>query len=139
MLYTNMLKSLGLHSQPSNPTDMIQLTRSGLPRCSARILQKKLHISTDELAHLLSVSIRSLQQVDKQSRFNSLVSGQLMSIAKVFARTAEVFESETMAAEWLKTSCRALGDNKPIELLDTPEGMELVLSVLEAITVGTVA
>ena len=139
MLYANVVKSLGLHTRPCSPIDMIRLTRSGLPRRSAETLQKKLSISTRELAHMLSVSTRTLQRVDEGERFNSLVSGRLMSIAKVFARAAEVFESEEIAAEWLKTPCRALGDTKPIELLDTPEGIELVLSEIEAIAYGTVA
>ena len=139
MLYANVIKTLGLQVRPCSSIDMINLTRRGLPRRSAETLRENLNISTRELAQMLSISVRTLQRVGEDEHFNALVSGRLMTIAKVFAHAVDVFESEQRAAEWLKTPCRALADNRPIELLDTPEGAELVLSEIEAIAYGTIA
>jgi len=41
-----------------------------------------------------------------------------------------VFKSKHKFYIWLNTSCRALGDQMPAKLIETPEGFQAVLDVL---------
>jgi putative toxin-antitoxin system antitoxin component (TIGR02293 family) len=60
-------------------------------------------------------------------------------MVKVFSRTNSVFKDVDKAMSWLKSPCYALGDQIPVQLLDTTEGMELVMNTLGRIEYGVFA
>jgi len=57
-------------------------------------------------------------------------------LIEVTAEATRVFESEEKAVEWLRQPCPALGGIKPIELLKTAEGAQLVLDIIGRIEHG---
>jgi len=57
-------------------------------------------------------------------------------VADVTARAVEVFGTREKALRWLRSPVRALGDQTPISLLNTPEGMAQVEDVLGRIEHG---
>lgn len=57
----------------------------------------------------------------------------------VFERAVEVFKSRKKALLWFKTPCTALGSQAPGHLLNTPEGIELILDTLGRIEHGVFA
>jgi uncharacterized protein (DUF2384 family) len=50
----------------------------------------------------------------------------------------KVFGSEKQLKEWLSTVNQALGNQKPIELIKSPYGIELVDNAMEALLWGNV-
>jgi putative toxin-antitoxin system antitoxin component (TIGR02293 family) len=66
---------------------------------------------------------------------NAIESDRLNRLAKIEARAVEVFEDEEIAANWLKAPNRVLGE-KPISLLDTEAGTDMVERVLTRIEYG---
>lgn len=54
----------------------------------------------------------------------------------MFIADIEVFGSENAFKAWLQQPNIALGDDKPIDLLSTPYGAELVEDALEAMEYG---
>ena len=63
----------------------------------------------------------------------------LTRLARVSARAAETFGSESTAFHWLRTANRALVDKRqPIELLGTAEGEVLVLDIIGRIDHGII-
>lgn len=62
-------------------------------------------------------------------------SDRLCRLAWIELRAVEVFEDEEIAANWLTTPNRALGE-KPISLFDTEAGTDMVERVLSRIEYG---
>ena len=64
--FTDLISVLGgakiIKSKVNNDMDLIQLTRSGLPKKSLDTLSTKLGISMERLSQLLNISIRTLQR-----------------------------------------------------------------------------
>ena len=54
----------------------------------------------------------------------------------VLDRAISVFEDCDKAMSWLNSPCYALGNQVPIQLLNTTEGMELVMDTLGRIEQG---
>ena len=57
-------------------------------------------------------------------------------IVEVTTRAMEVFGSREKALRWLKAPVRSLGDQSPLSLLDTQEGIERVKDVLGRVEHG---
>ncbi len=57
-------------------------------------------------------------------------------LQSVFKRCIEVFGDTDKATHWLRLSNHALGDKSPWDLLDTTEGVELVMRILGRIEHG---
>ena len=57
-------------------------------------------------------------------------------IVEVTARAIEVFGSREKALRWLKAPVRSLGDQAPISLLDTQDGINRVKDVLGRVEHG---
>lgn len=65
------------------------------------------------------------------SNFLAFLTGSLQ-----FSGLPENFETSTWLAQWLRTPLPALGDERPIALLNTENGRKLVRSVIERIVSG---
>ena len=64
------------------------------------------------------------------------VKSQSKPIVEVAARAMEVFGTREKALRWLNTPVRSLGDQTPLSLLDTPEGVVQVQDTLGRVEHG---
>lgn len=55
---------------------------------------------------------------------------------RVRERATDVFENASVAEEWLRSPCPALGGRVPIRLFEEAEGLRVVLAELTAIEHG---
>jgi len=62
-----------------------------------------------------------------------------MMIGTVVARCTELFQSNEKASRWLKSTILALGNSRPLDLLDTTAGATMVLNLLGRIEHGVVS
>lgn len=122
--------------EPPNSNTLISLTRKGLPRRTVDNLAHALGMSVGEIARLLPISLRTLQRYQNKQLLDKDLSDHLIQITKVFARAVEVFGTQQQAALWLKSPIMALGNVRPIEMLDTSTGAELVTTILGRIEYG---
>ena len=116
--------------------DLIQLTRSGLPKKSLDTLSTKLGISMERLSQLLNISIRTLQRKSPTDKLSVHVSEHMLSIAEVVMRGTEVLGSERSFETWLHSTLTSLDDRKPIDIMDTSIGTQLILNILGRIEHG---
>ena len=58
------------------------------------------------------------------------------NMEKLYERGLEVFGDKDIFKDWMITDIIALGNKKPIDLIDTPEGIQSVLTVLGRIEHG---
>lgn len=136
MVYQAVGETLGLNSKTVSSFDLMALTREGIPRNTVDALADSLGLSVAELAKYLHVSERTLQRHAPEKLLSSEISDRVLQIAKVYARSVDVFESSDTASQWLKQPSLALGNVAPIEFLDTFSGVEIVLDELTRIEYG---
>lgn len=63
-------------------------------------------------------------------------SGRLWKFAKILARATDIFGSQAEAEQWLKHRAVGLDQRRPIDLLGTPAGVELVVDHLDRLEYG---
>lgn len=138
--YTDLITVLGgaqtIKNKVHNKMDLIQLTRSGLPKKSLDTLSTKLGISMEKLSQLLNISIRTLQRKNPTDKLSVHVSEHMLSIAEVIMRGTEVLGSERSFETWLHSTLTSLDDRKPIDIMDTSIGTQLILNILGRIEHG---
>ncbi|MGK7952337.1 MAG: antitoxin Xre-like helix-turn-helix domain-containing protein [Xenococcaceae cyanobacterium] len=136
MVYQAVGQTLGLDSPTVSNFDLMMLTRKGVPRAAIDALANSLHLSVADLTKYLHVSERTLQRYSPDKNLSTELSDRVLQIAKVYARSLDVFEDPETTSSWLKQPIVALGNIAPIEYLDTSSGVEIVLDELTRIEYG---
>ncbi|MEE9465533.1 MAG: antitoxin Xre/MbcA/ParS toxin-binding domain-containing protein, partial [Candidatus Neomarinimicrobiota bacterium] len=95
-----------------------------------------LSLSMKEMARLLPVTERTLQRYGAQQHLSAAVSEQALQIAQVVATGSELFEDREKFLAWLSMPAVPLGGEKPLALLRSRFGIELVLDELGRIAHG---
>jgi len=135
----SVTETLGLTKVAKSDLDFVNISREGIPRKSIDMLAEQLRLGVYQLAECLHVSKRTLQRYDSNDLLSPQLSDQVIQISKVFNRATEVFEDQENATLWLKEKNVALGNNSPIDLLDTTSGIEMIMDVLGRIEHGSVS
>jgi putative toxin-antitoxin system antitoxin component (TIGR02293 family) len=96
---------------------------------------------TGELENAVGMSLRTFQRKkDMPAKLLSQEqSGRTWKFAEILARATEVFGSQQEAEEWLERPAIGLEQRRPIDLLATPAGVELVEDLLVRIDYGVYA
>ena len=131
-----MLATQLLDPSQNQPIDWISLARQGVSKQLVKQVQDHLELSQKELAGLLHLTPRSLQRMDEDQRLPPAASGVLLELARLFRRAVDVLGSDTLANQWLRTPVPALNNAPPLTLLDTPVGIQWVVTLLGRIEHG---
>ncbi len=123
----------------SSRMDLIELGSKGVTKATLLHLADYLELSLGQIAQLLPVTERTIQRYTKRQRFNRGVSEQILQVAEVAARGAEVFGDKARFLSWMKSPSPALGDRTPLSLLSSRFGNEVVLDELGRIEHGIVS
>jgi putative toxin-antitoxin system antitoxin component (TIGR02293 family) len=133
-------KVLGCEDIPlRSDFDLMEAGRRGVKKCSVLNLTKKLNISREKMSSLLDISKKTIDRKPASQPFNRTISEQVLRIAEVLARGEEVFEDDARFLGWLNHPSPALGGKKPIDLLDSAYGRQIVLDEITRIEHGIFA
>jgi putative toxin-antitoxin system antitoxin component (TIGR02293 family) len=106
-------------------------------RFDTLLFLKGLYELPDEFAQkIIAVSNRTWSRRKAKNRLSPVESDRLYRLARIIARTEEVFGSRDKARLWLKEPNRALHMQPPLSLLDTDEGTRRVEDILIRIEHG---
>ena len=119
--------------------DFVELGGAGVTKDAALHLARYLSLSLTGVAKLLPVTPRTLQRYSAGKRLSPTVSEQVLQLAEVVAMGTEVFGERENFLTWLALSNTALADNKPIDLLSSRFGAELVIDELGRMAHGIAA
>lgn len=119
--------------------DYIKAARIGLPGKAIRVVSETLEIPMGEVYSLLHITPRTAQRMVNSERLDVDASDHLLQMLKIYKRCLEVFQDSEKTIRWLKTANYALGDQTPLSLLDTTDGLELVTKSLIKIEYGVFA
>lgn len=119
------------------PDDLAHLVRKGLPVSAITALAAKLHLGNSVLSGKLCIPQRTLsRRLSEASLLTPAESDRTVRMARIFAHAIEMIGDAENAIEWLSTPNRALGGEKPLDLLDTDMGARIVEDILGRIAYG---
>jgi putative toxin-antitoxin system antitoxin component (TIGR02293 family) len=139
MEFSHVKEVLGLKENIRTQFDMVELGGKGVPKGAISRLAKHLSIGLQEMAPILSVNLRTIQRYDPEKVFNRSVSERILRIALVVSKGEDIFGSGEQFNFWLKEPNRALADKKPLDLLVSDFGIDLVLEELGRIEHGIIS
>lgn len=129
-----------LHRALETPLDAHEMILEGLPAAALQHLIGRLGIldKTASLEKAVGMSLRTFQRrKDAPTRpLSPEQSGRAWKFAEVLARAAGVFGSLAEAEGWLDRPALALDGHRPIDLMATPAGVEMVEDLLTQLDHG---
>jgi putative toxin-antitoxin system antitoxin component (TIGR02293 family) len=130
---------IGTKKRPRTPLQWVETIRSGMPASVVDALARTVRLTQSELAAALGIPERTLARRKVEGVLNSDESAKFVRLARVIARSSEVFEGLEPSLHWLKSPNAALSGATPLSLLDTDVGAETVLDTLGRIEHGVFA
>ncbi len=120
--------------------DAHELLVTGLPAPALHHLVDSVHLLDDsaQLENALGISVRTVQRsrANPDHVLSPDQSGRAWKFAEVVALATDVLGSQPAAEEWMVRPAIALDRRRPIDLLSTPAGVELVETLLHRIEYG---
>ncbi|MER9253890.1 DUF2384 domain-containing protein [Mesorhizobium sp. M0598] len=127
----------------SSALDAHELLLHGLPASALDHLIGQLVFiqKTDSLEKAVGMSLRTYQRrKDAPSKpLSQDQSGRTWKFAEILSKATDVFGSQAEAEQWLERPAIGLDQRRPIDLLATPAGIELVEDYLERLEYGVYA
>jgi putative toxin-antitoxin system antitoxin component (TIGR02293 family) len=122
--------------------DAHELLLDGLPGSAlTHFVSHLLFIKTDSLEKAFGMSLRTFQRrKDAPNKpLSQEQSGRTWKFAEILAKATDVFGSQEEAEQWLERPAIGLDQRRPIDLLATPAGIELVEQYLTRLAYGVYA
>jgi putative toxin-antitoxin system antitoxin component (TIGR02293 family) len=120
--------------------DAHEMLLQGLPGTALRYLVAKLEVlqPSVSLDKAIGMSLRTFQRRKENPAkpLSQEQSGRTWKFAEVLARAVAVFGSQQEAERWLQRPAMGLDGRRPIDLLATPAGTEMVESFLTRLEYG---
>ena len=128
---------------PQSPLEAHEMLLNGLPsRALWHLVENLVFLRWDDsFAKAIGMSHRTYQRHTSTSvkQLNSEQSGRTWTLAEILAKAASIFGSKEAAEQWLERPAIGLNQRKPIDLLATPAGVELVEEFLVRLEYGVYA
>jgi putative toxin-antitoxin system antitoxin component (TIGR02293 family) len=122
------------------PLDAHELILQGLPATALTHLVGRLGVlgKTSSLEKAVGMSLRTFQRRKDvpEKPLSQEQSGRAWKFAEILTRATAVFGSQDEAERWLERPAIGLDGRRPIDLLATPAGVELVEDFLERLAYG---
>lgn len=127
------------HKQPNTPMDLINMSNEGVTKKALMHFVQIMDSSTNMVADMLPVTLRTIQRYSSNKKFNPTVSEHIIQLVLLVGKGIEVFGSREKFIEWFDAPNTALGGNKPRELVKLKIGAQLVRDELVRIEYGVYA
>ncbi|HEV7602384.1 MAG TPA: antitoxin Xre/MbcA/ParS toxin-binding domain-containing protein [Bradyrhizobium sp.] len=127
----------------NNNLDVHEMLLSGLPWEALNHLSQHLLVlgKGDSLEKAIGISPRTFQRrmAEPTKRLSLMQSGRTWKFVEILARATAIFGSQEDAENWLERNAIGLEQRRPIDLLQTPAGVELVEEHLTRLEYGVYA
>lgn len=128
---------------PRSPLEAHEILANGLSSKALVYLVENLVFLRwdDSFAKAIGMSHRTYQRhtAENTGQLSSEQSGRAWKLAEMLAKATSVFGSKEEAEQWLERPAIGLDQRKPIDLLATPAGVELVDDFLARLEYGVYA
>jgi putative toxin-antitoxin system antitoxin component (TIGR02293 family) len=132
-----------LRRRLKSPLDAHEMILDGLPGRALSHLVDGLTVleMSAPFERAMGMSLRTFQRRKEApaKRLSPEQSGRAWKFAEILAKATEVFGSQEEAERWLEHPAMGLNRQRPIDLLATPAGVELVEDFLTRLAYGVYA
>lgn len=133
---TQMTIQALLKSEPIyQRTDLIGIARKGIQTKYIEQIQNFTSLSDKEIGSILPISQRQLFRYPADHNLNKEITSHLIQIIELFQKGFNLFGHEKFKI-WIRTSNKVLNENKPIDIMDTSIGIEMIEDILGRIEHG---
>lgn len=115
---------------------LIDRSRQGLIGTEAGRIAGLLGVTDKDMARLLNQSVATFHRQAKAGRLDASTSERLLLLGRLAGYGTIVFQNQGKFNRWLRRPLRLLGDRFPLDLLDSPTGVQLVEDILSRIDYG---
>jgi putative toxin-antitoxin system antitoxin component (TIGR02293 family) len=126
--------------RPKNAIEAHEIIRDGIPGSALAHLVGNFRVlrPTNSLEKAMGMSLRTFQRrKDEPSKpLNQEQSGRAWKFAEILAKATDVLGSQEAAEEWLAKPAIGLDRHRPLDLLATPAGVQLVEDYLGRLRYG---
>jgi len=122
-----------------NEMDLYELSRTGLPKKALLNLIQNLGFTVKSMASLLNITERTIQRKSDMELLDFITSEQILQVADIYSRGSEVFGSPEGFKKWVSLENKALNNRKPIDLLSSRYGAQMVIDEIGRIEYGIIA
>lgn len=143
--YARVERRLGADSlHIENPMDLHERLEKGLPRRTmVRLIESLTVLKLAESFRALNVSPRTWHRIKAEPRASARLdadqSARVWNLAEVLTKAEEVLGSREDAEQWMADPAIGLSSRRPIDLLATAHGAELVKTLLDQMAHGVYA
>lgn len=116
-----------------------ETVKAGLPYASFEALIGKFGLAREEAAAALHLPQRTIARRKKEQKLQADESDRLLRLARITAQAAVTLGNEEKAVRWLRRPNRALGNQAPLDLVDSDIGTRQVEEVLGRIDHGNIS
>ena len=128
---SDVSRLLKLNLEMADFSEFVPHIRNGFPRqCFDDFLSE----TTIATAVMKLAAFKDM--ADATTLLTPAASDCLLRIARVYAETLELLSDENDVAQWMTTQSYTLGDQSPLDLLDTTIGFEIVFNEVKRIQYG---
>lgn len=124
---------------PADPLAAHEMLERGLPNTAIKhLLDGMTTLAQKSIESAIGMSVRTRQRREKHPAelLSQDQAGRTWKFAEVLTRATSIFGSQTAAEQWLAQPATGLDRRRPIDLLTTPAGVELVEGFLGRIEYG---
>lgn len=136
---SNLLRDDSRNIKIRNAFDYITLSRKGLTVKQLNNILKYTNLSFKTLPKIIAISERQLSRYTSEHILRRDISDQMIQVAQLYHKGYEIFGNERHFQEWMNSEIQGLGFEKPINLLDTSIGIQLVVNELGRLEHGIVS
>jgi putative toxin-antitoxin system antitoxin component (TIGR02293 family) len=115
--------------------DFVILSREGIPMSILKKIQRYTALSAKEITGILPVSERQLLRYKDDHILRKDISSTLIQILELFERGYDIFGEDKFKI-WIRSKISSLGNVRPIDILDTPIGIQMVEDTMGRIEHG---
>ena len=125
-------------SSMRSPVAVHEVLHSGLPSKALLRAMQSVEAPTPLLLDIFGISLRTFMRLKSEPsrRLGAEQSSRIWQFAEVMAKAEDVLGGHTRAVEWLLKPAMSLENRRPIDLLSTSVGGQLVDDVIERMRYG---
>jgi putative toxin-antitoxin system antitoxin component (TIGR02293 family) len=119
-----------------NDWQIITLSRNGVSKAFVIQLGNQINFSIEELSNILNISERTLKSYRKDKILDKNTSERTIELANLAQHGFEVFGNIARFSAWMKCCHTYFRKQRPIDILDTYRGFQMVHDELGRIEHG---
>ena len=119
--------------------DMIEISRRGLSKKAVATMARHINLTQSDLFNILHISARTWQRYTDEKLLPQDVTEKALQLANLYKQGEEVFGESWRFHGWMNHPSFVLDGKKPLELLDTIFGFQLVSDEIMRIEHGILA